>query len=765
MSFNAISKYRIKVFFVLIIPIASMILFQNFTDATLTKQSQKINSPFGWTLHLTDYNDKNWNKSSEIAKLVSQSGAGWIRDSFLLGDKIGTLGPIAYQSSAILLPIKDSLGRNVYLPKDVIQGYVDLLKPFITNKQNIIVAILGYSTEVKTNDGKAVIKNAYGAVTAHLLKALVREFPTNPGEIVFEFHNEPNERGSYMSPELYVLGLKELSQFIAATGTNTKLLATLSHFGIDYNSTPVEPFGYLKKILDHGAINYIQGFAAHPYRGLGRPEQAFTLLDFGQILAIGVKEKPVLSDSEGFFKEISQWTSFIQGYNKKKKSLDIHFTEIGYSSAPLLSGYAAVETEARQGRYLSRLLTQLFHLHVLQNSGNASGILNGMIFRSVEWYDLKDDDETYVSQLEAHFGAVTKDFSRVKPAFNYFSYLSKLLGNPADYRKWNGSYSIKSLKGSTPLIKSFAWQNSKGLIIPFWTTTRNNIAMPAHVNVDLQENKFARVTLYDPTENLSYRLNYSWVSGTKEINIPVIVPNHSLFLVIETSMEAAESYVKENYQEFFGTVPEPDGLAYWSNALISGKFTPEEYRKHYLSQSDPQSLPLFLRESAFISDLYQEIYGSKVDKEGLTYWVNRLTVGDQNNPPQSRDQIKQLLLENKLRGASAMEQIFDLQYELYGQSDEAGARYWTSKILNESWTLEMVRARFLNDIKINDAGLRSREDAFLQRLYVMSHWGDWQSEKKKNPGILDYWMEVLISGKDGKPPKSQDQIWAENGFH
>lgn len=795
---NSIRQFLIPLVFVSLCP--QFVFAENinpFSFLHITAQGPPLprSSPFGWSVHVGAEKDVWWNQSSVISDYSVQSGAGWVRDAFLLGDKIKTLAPVAYQPGNILLSVQDTLGRDVYLPLNIVENYVNQLRPFLDNRHNLILAwVGGYSEVLRTYDDRADIIGAYGAVAKVLIKAIENARPADhPGEIVIELHNEPNEPGTYVKPDVYVKGLQEMSDSIHAVSPDTKLLATLSHFGIDYTTSPYEPFGYLKKILDLGGLDHIQGFAAHPYRGLEAPEAGNTLMDRGQVyprdpnFPIEVTEMPSPFDQDGFFTEVSQWTALIQKYNVSHKSLDIHFTEIGYSSVPLASGcYASCETELRQSAYLSRLLTQLFHIQVSDRATGGCDLLHGMKLRSTEWYDLKEDVVAQGAAIgEGSFGVISKDFGRIKPAYDYFRAVANFLGGVENFKKWEGEYSVNALPGgdssliispafppSFSTIKSYAWKTPNAVIIPFWTVTKKDRDVSGKVSVKINDDStpisgdsgFARVTLVDPDAVEPYRVKYDWDAVNHLIEIPVRLTNRVMFLVIETSQAAAEAYVNENFREFFGVSADSGGLAYWSSVLLAGQKTPESYRRFCLDLVGPNSSTLAGREVVYVNQLFNKLYGVNADSSKLQYWVNRLTIGEQNIPAQSRDVIKQLIIENDSRFQSAASNVSDLMYELWGQvCDDQGVDYWAGKIVNQGWTINDVRSSFLIGVNKNDPGLRSREDAFMNTLYSGCNWGSWQAAKNANPDVFDYWMTVLTTGWGGNAPKSQDMIWAEFG--
>jgi hypothetical protein len=755
-------------------------------------------SPFGWSVFVGSEQDVWWNQASTIANYSTQSGAGWVRDVFLLGNKIQSLSSYSIPNSTpISVKDKNGVAVTIYMPNDFVTNYVNQLKPFLDTRHNLVLAwVGGYSTNVTTIHGN-VVRGAWGAVSAELIKAINNARPaTNPGEIVIEMGNEPNEFllnvASATPADVYVNGVKEMANAIRAVSPNTKVIATLCHFGIDYTTNPYEPFGYLKKILDLGVLSYVQGFAAHPYRGTESPEAAYTLMNRVQVysrkpnLPLEATKLPLPTDQGGFISEISQFTALIKKYNTTNKALDLHFTEIGYASLPLTTGfYAACDTELRQAAYLTRLLTQIFQIRVLDQAGAAGTILNGMKLRSVEWYNLKENVVPSGTPAgEGAFGVITTDLGRIKPAFKGFSAVANFLGGSSNFSSWGGQYSVSAVPGqnsglivssATPptfsTIMSYGWKTSTAVIIPFWTATRKDYDVAGKILVTINANSapvsgdkgFARVTLVDPSRAEPYRVGYTWNAITSQIEVPVRLTNRVMFLVMETSQAAAEAYIKENFLEFYGATPSSSGLSYWSDVLLAGQMTVEAVRSYSLSVAGATSSALASREKAFVTDLFNLHYGIDPDATTLQYWVDRLTIGSGTIPAQSRDMIKNQIIQNDARHESASTNVTDLMMEFYGQTTSSGLSYWTDRIINQGASVNDVRTNFLTGASVNDPALRSREDSFMGTVVAICNWGDWTALKAADPNLLGYWMSVLITGTGGNPPKSQDTILAENG--
>lgn len=86
--------------------------------------------------------------------------------------------------------------------------------------------------------------------------------------------------------------------------------------------------------------------------------------------------------------------------------------------------------------------------------------------------------------------------------------------------------------------------------------------------------------------------------------------------------------ITQLYIGYFNRAPDPDGLAYWESVLASGKSV-TEIAQYFANQTEFKSIygdvssPTF-DNNAFVTQVYQNLFGRAPDAEGLKYWSDLL---------------------------------------------------------------------------------------------------------------------------------------------
>ena len=301
---------------------------------------------------------------------------------------------------------------------------------------------------------------------------------------------------------------------------------TLSEFGL----------GWVRHILQLGILNYTDGFTAHPYRGSSAPEQGFSLIT-------------PESDAEGFVSEIRMWVARIESFNTARKPLIYQFTEIGYPSSP--TGFGAGDQQ-RQGDYLSRMWTVLFHEKLLAQRKIDRGEAGGYRLKSFHYNTLKDDcipDGPFnnapcganVADQEKTGGALTFDL-QPKIAFRYFTQLEAELR--VDELQAVELAGVSVSGASVPIYKRlFRRKDGTGWVLALWTGTRDVVSTNLDVSIALDRN-YLQVRRTDlTTEGSVSSVEIPFVrSGHAIVLQRIQLPNRVTFFKIRTKQPTANDF-------------------------------------------------------------------------------------------------------------------------------------------------------------------------------------------------------------------------------
>src|SRR5665213_2429018 len=105
------------------------------------------------------------------------------------------------------------------------------------------------------------------------------------------------------------------------------------------------------------------------------------------------------------------------------------------------------------------------------------------------------------------------------------------------------------------------------------------------------------------------------------------------------SFTTNEAEVEALYVGYFGRAGDPIGVNYWVGQLNSGAMTYPQVAASFSVQTEATTMYAYLanpnisNSSAFIDQVYQELFNRVADSAGLTYWQAQLTAG--NNSPAS----------------------------------------------------------------------------------------------------------------------------------
>lgn len=461
----------------------------------------------GWAVHTIGFDD-NWQVERWIQR-ARESGAGWIRDPVYFETYVYPDNP-----GGTFIRIPNSVPAR-WMDRDGIREYVNEAAKILEGGFHLVL-----SPMVSMDPGD---EGTGGPVMIEVMDRLRERLGPNAayylGRMTIEHFNEPNlyvegRPDLSIEPARYVEIAAELYTALKADARYRDIpvvLGATAHFGLDYRcgngwtsaglvGVPPDPpadcaqytagpsnsmaefgLGWLTRILELGVVDYADGFSAHPYRGSSAPEQGFSLIAAD-------------SDPEGFVNEIRMWIARIERYNTTGKPLIYQFTEIGYPSSP--TGFGA-GNQQRQGDYLSRLWTVLFHEKLLAQRKADRSEAGGYRLTSFHYNTLKDDciaDGPHstlpcgvsVADQEKTGGALTWDL-QPKTAFTYFTQLAgELRVDELDAVELAG---VSVSSPGVPVYKRlFRRKDGTGWVLALWTGTRDVVDAPVSVSIALDRN-------------------------------------------------------------------------------------------------------------------------------------------------------------------------------------------------------------------------------------------------------------------------------------
>jgi hypothetical protein len=520
-------------------------------------------SPLGWAVHTIGF-DENWQVDRWIAQ-ARQSGAGWIRDGVYLETYVYPDNP-----DGAFIPIPNSNPAR-WLDRDAIRAYVDEAAKILEGGFHLVLSPMA-STDPgdEGTAGPAMLE-----ILDRLRERLGANAPYYLARITIEHFNEPNiyvehRLDIHLEPARYVEIAAELYTALKGNALYRNIpivVGATAHFGVDfrcgngwtpgglqgvpanpptrcaqyttggqYNSLAEFGLGYLRQILDLGIMAYADGFTAHPYRGTSAPELGFSLIAPEQ-------------DQEGFVNEIRMWVDRIERYNTTGKPLIYQFTEIGYPSSP--TGFGA-GSQQRQGDYLTRSWTVLFHESLLARKKLEQHAPGGYRLTSVHYNTLKDDCIAEgpfntlpcgadVPDQEKTTGALTWDL-QPKVAFNYFTQLTNVL-RPDELEAAELSGITVSGVGAPVYKRLFRRKDGTGWLLALWTGTRDVVDAAVDVSIALDHNilQVRRTDL--ASQGSAPTIQIPFVRNGGGIVLPHIrLPNRVTFFQLRTSAPVANDF-------------------------------------------------------------------------------------------------------------------------------------------------------------------------------------------------------------------------------
>lgn len=299
----------------------------------------------------------------------------------------------------------------------------DWLKEYDRTGIKVIMAVLGNAP----GKGADASNTEFAAWIADLVAL-------HPCIFAVQLHNEPNLRSFWRgTPEDYVRTYRPFAETIRSRRPDVMI------YGGAISSLWWGPgVAWLKQAVDAGLLEFVDGIAMHPYN-VSKPPEIDPHWN-GATTKDPDRRGPAL---RAFWAQISEW-------NRNHRPLKLIFTEYGYSTAQ-----KPVIAELTQADYVSR--SSLIYMDAR---------LSGVPIASVYWYDLKDDGQVE-DNMQHHYGLVSYDLTRRKPAFDAYQAVAKFFGNVDDFSSIQG---VASVAAPDVVLKTWRRKSDGAIVVAFWST-------------------------------------------------------------------------------------------------------------------------------------------------------------------------------------------------------------------------------------------------------------------------------------------------------
>ena len=212
-----------------------------------------------------------------------------------------------------------------------------------------------------------------------------------------------------------------------------------------------------------------------------------------------------------------------------------------------------------------------------------------------------------------------------------------------------------------------------------------------------------------------------------------------------------EAEVARLYQAALGRAPDEAGLAYWDYNLNTGGSLTSLATSFLSSAEFAARFPAAASDNtAFVTQLYQNVLGRAPDSGGLSYWVGALTIGAMNRAGVLIGFSESA--ENQTNWASAsaagiwapdpvaaeVGRIYDTAFARL--PDASGLEFWKTAIESGQDTLEQVAGDFVASAEFQSKYGTLDNPNFVKALYENA------LHRAPDSGGLAYWANALATG-------------------
>lgn len=230
-------------------------------------------------------------------------------------------------------------------------------------------------------------------------------------------------------------------------------------------------------------------------------------------------------------------------------------------------------------------------------------------------------------------------------------------------------------------------------------------------------------------------------------------------LMVRAEENSLEKQIQSVYKLLLGRDVDSEGLAYWQGKIEAGEnslatmidvvLASDEYKNRF-----SQFVGEYKKYYEYnIKELYQIMLGREADAEGLDYWVEKVTSGENSLGTLAfcvvdSDEFK-MKSGNDAKQKSIEEQIREIyQKMLNREPDDEGFKYWIENILSGKDTIGTLASciaaseeyKKLNES--NEIGNREKIEKQIGEMY------ETMLGRAPDEEGLKYWTEKILSGEN-----------------
>ena len=184
---------------------------------------------------------------------------------------------------------------------------------------------------------------------------------------------------------------------------------------------------------------------------------------------------------------------------------------------------------------------------------------------------------------------------------------------------------------------------------------------------------------------------------------------------MEYTAQQAATAVTELYIGLYGRAPDPAGLEYWTDQLMSGAVSEEQIRANFVKEQPEWNDGLgALTNSQLVVEMYNFLFDRDPETAGLEYWTAELNSGAVN-----ADQLVFALVNAATENGGVDRLTLDYKVEAaiyYAENYENSAGSWTKETGRESAAAAIDG---VNDRESTDAS-KAATDAGNQSVVVLT---------------------------------------------
>lgn len=214
-----------------------------------------------------------------------------------------------------------------------------------------------------------------------------------------------------------------------------------------------------------------------------------------------------------------------------------------------------------------------------------------------------------------------------------------------------------------------------------------------------------------------------------------------------------EDFVERLYTVALGRASEAKGKAYWVDEITSGRRTGGYCAEYFLTGEEFMNRNLSIED--FVETLYKTFFNRASEPNGKAYWVDALKKGTYTKAAVVRGFIDSkewcnLCADYGVRSGAptakaerASKNATDFAKRLYTcclkrKPEDAGLKYWSLALTNLEQTGAGAAKRFFDSQEFRD--LKTSDEEYVSRLYTTF------MDREPDQSGFDHWVKALKSG-------------------